>query len=233
MSAFPAPSPFLAKPADAPWVVGIAHFGFGSLPYPLSRRDIERDTAWAMNVYEWLGLEPGRTIHLIGDGRDEVSWWPFESAAMSRRIPWIQAESAAFDASRTDMILRRFKLQAVIGLTEPVPDALIALERDLKELLGNLPVVVATPAAAKKLALQGITSWKQLQLGPVLAFEPPEGGGARYDESEWRVDAVDGELALSSVHARACPIARLKTGLRGRIDMLETPAGRERRIVLE
>ncbi|MGH8447279.1 MAG: hypothetical protein ACREVL_18585 [Solimonas sp.] len=219
-------------PAAQPWIVGVAHFACGTLPYPLSRRDIERDTAWALSLYDALGLQPGTTIHLIGDGAEEVSWWPFENAAMRRRIPWIQAEAGAFDANRTDMVLRRFKLQAVLGLSEPVLDALLQLGRDPVEFFGGLRAVVALPAAAAKLAAHGMAAWKLVQLGPVFAFEPPAGGGARFDESEWRVDAVDGELALTTVNARAAPFARLRTGVRGRVETVETTQGVERRIFL-
>ncbi len=218
---FPVPSPFLQAPADAPWLVGVAHFACGTLPYPLSRRDVERDTAWALKLYDQLGLQPAQTIHLIGDGYEEVSWWPFENAAMQRRIPWIQAEASSFDANRTDMILRRFKLQAVIGLSEAVLDTLESLGRDPQQFFGPLRAVVATPGAAERLQNSGLKVWRLHKIGPVFAFEPPQGGGARYDESEWRIDSVDGELALTSVHARACPFARIKTGLRGRVETID------------
>jgi hypothetical protein len=223
----------LKAPADAPWLVGVAHFACGTLPYPLSRRDIESDTRWALSVYQRLGLQPGRYIHLIGDGSEEVSWWPFENAAMRQRIPWIQAESGAFDSSRTDMVLRRFRLQALLGLSAAVLDALLALGRDPQQFFGAMQAVVAAPAAAKKLASFGVPSWTLVQLGPVFAFESPERDGARYDESEWRVDSIDGELALSSVNARAAPFAKLRTGVRGRVDTVETAGVRERRVFLE
>jgi hypothetical protein len=226
-------SPNAARDAETqPWMVGVAHFACGTLPYPLSRRDIERDTAWALQVYAWLGLEAGRTIHLIGDGAEEVSWWPFENAAMRSRIPWVQAESGAFDANRTDMVVRRFELQAVLGLSAAVLDALLALGRDPQTFFGALRALVAQPAAAETLRRHGLAPWTLVQLGPVFAFEPPDGGGARYDESEWRVDSIDGELTLSSVHARAAPFANLRTGVRGHVASLQTAAGRERRIVL-
>lgn len=223
----------LQAPADAPWIVGVAHFACGNLPYPLSRRDIERDSVWAASVYQRLGLVAGHTIHLIGDGAEEVSWWPFENAAMRQRIPWIQAESGAFDANRTDMVIRRFKLQAILGLSEPVLDALLALGRDPQQFFGALRAIVATPAAADKLVAAGVGAWRLVQLGPVFAFESPQRDGARYDETEWRVDSIDGELALSSVTPRAAPFARLRTGLRGRVETVQIDGASERRVFLE
>lgn len=215
-----------------PWMVGVAHFACGTLPYPLSRRDIERDTAWALQVYGWLGLQPGRTIHLIGDGADEVSWWPFENAAMRRRIPWVQAEAGAFDANRSDMVIRRFDLQALIGLSADILDALLARGRDPASFFASLQALVAQPAAAARLREHGLRPWTLVQIGPVFAFEPPDGGGARYDQSEWRIDSINGELTLSSVHARAAPFANLRTGVRGQVIDLETANGHERRVLL-
>ncbi len=229
MSDFPKPSPYLARPDGAPWMVGMARFSCGNLPYPLSRRDIECDSEWALRVYGWLDLEAGQPVHLIGDGADEVSWWPFENAAIRRRIPWIQAEASAFDAARTDMVLRRFRLQAVLGLSLPVLEHLQALDRDLPQLLSTMRAIVATPAAAALLRTLGIPAWRQIQLGPIFAFEAADGGGARYDHSEWRVDARDGELMLSSMNSRAAPFAQIGTGVRGQVAVVDN----ERRIFID
>lgn len=233
MTDFPKPGAYLAPPAGAPWIIGVARFGCGNLPYPLSRRDVERDTAWALRVYGWLGLQAGTTIHLIGDGSQEISFWPFENAAMRLGIPWIQAEASAFDAARSDMVLRRFRLQAVIGISEPILDLLESLDRDVHALLSTPSVVVATPGAAARLAKIGIACWRMLNVGPILAFEPPQGGGARFDESEWRIDVRHGELMLSTVHDRAAPFANLGTGIRGRLETVDGAQGPEQRLFVE
>jgi hypothetical protein len=76
---------------------------------------------------------------------------------------------------------------------------------------------VALPAAAARLRSAGLAPWTLLPLGPLWAFEPSEGGGASYDVNEWHVEAIDGELHVSSAGRRATPFARLPTGVRGRI----------------
>ena len=49
-------SGYLSRPDDAPWIVGLASSAAGSLPYPLSKRDVEADTAYAQRVFAELGL---------------------------------------------------------------------------------------------------------------------------------------------------------------------------------
>ncbi|MGB0210734.1 hypothetical protein [Algiphilus sp.] len=230
---FPAPSPYLPQPSGKPWLIGLAHVAGGALPYPLSRRDIERDTEWALRVYQWMGLREGVPIHLVGDGAHEVLWWPFENAAMRLGIPWTEAESAAFDTRRTDMVLRRFGLQAVIGLSAPVVRGLLDEGRDLDTLLPKDLVLAATADGTRCLNEHGLRCWRIIRIGPIFAFEPPEGGGARYDEREWRLDASDGELRLTSLGNRAAPFVKLRTGIKGRVEERAGREGPERFVVLD
>jgi hypothetical protein len=65
------------------------------------------------------------------------------------------AEPVAIDAPRSDMFLRRFRMQAVIGLTGELVDALMALGRDMTSLLGH-SIVVALPDAAPTLRGAGL-----------------------------------------------------------------------------
>lgn len=225
--------PYLTTPPGLPWLIGLIHVAAGAIPYELSRRDVERDTAWALRIYRELGLEAGGTVHLVGDGTEEVCWWAFQAAAMNSGIPWIEAEGGSHDAARTDMVVRRFKLQAVIGLSEPVLDAMQALGRDPVQYFGSLRALVARPGADARLRALGIHCWTQHLLGPLFAFESAPGEGARYDETEWRVDSLDGELAVTAVNDRASPFVRLRTGQRGRVEAVTGAAGSERRIHFE
>ncbi|HEV8691768.1 MAG TPA: hypothetical protein VGQ91_15810 [Ideonella sp.] len=198
------------------WAVCLLRLPGGTHTCTVSLRDIEADTAWARQVFERMGIKPGKPAHLIGAGFDNAILWPYENALMALGVPFGVAEPVAIDAPRTDMFLRRFALQAVIGLTGELVDALLALGRDPKALLGH-STLVALPDAAATLRRAGLAPWTLLPLGPLWAFEPPAGGGADYDRSEWRVEAIDGELAVSSVGPRATPFVRLATGVRGSI----------------
>ncbi|MDZ4079849.1 MULTISPECIES: hypothetical protein [Hydrocarboniphaga] len=226
-------SRFLSRPDDAPWMVGLATSAAGSLPYPLSERDIEADTAHALRVFAELGLARAELVHMIGDGAEEIVWWPFENAAMRMGIPWIQAEGGPHDTARSDMVLRRFRPHAVLGMSLPVLDALGELGRDLHGMLGNLRALTATPQAAIKLRSLGIACRVQALLGPIFLFEAADGSGLRYDESEWLVESLDGELVLTAVSARMSPFSRLRTGQRGRVGRIERDGRREARVLFD
>jgi hypothetical protein len=198
------------------WAVGLLRMPGGVHTYTVSLRDIEADTAWALGVYRRMGLRTGEPAHLIGAGCDNEVLWPYENALMAMGIPFGVAEPVAIDAPRSDMFLRRFRMQAVIGMTGELVDALIALGRDMKTLLGQ-SIVVATPEAAATLRGAGLAPWTLLPIGPLWAFELPQGGGADYDGGEWRVESIEGELVVSSVGPRATTLQRLATGKRGKI----------------
>jgi len=163
-------------------------------------------------------VRPGLPLHLIGAGCDNEILWPYENALIGMKVPFGVAEPVAIDAPRSDMFLRRFRMQAVLGLSGELVDAFMALGRDLQVLLGH-SVVAAMPEALPALRAAGLTPWTQRQIGPICTFESPLGDGARFDESEWLIEAPDGELLLSSVAPRACPFVRLRTGVQGRVEL--------------
>lgn len=213
------------------WAIGLLRLPGGYQPYPVSLHDIERDTAWARRVFARLGIEAGRPMHLIGTGCDYEILWPYENALIGMKVPFGVAEPVAIDAPRSDMFLRRFRMQAVMGLSGEIVDALVALDRDLQALLGHA-TLVATPQAAATLRAAGLAPWTMLAVGPMFAFESPARDGAAYDEGEWLVEDVDGELLLTSVMARACPFVRLRTGVRGRVRAHDLDGRVEHRIHL-
>jgi hypothetical protein len=198
------------------WAVALLRLPGGTHTFNVSFRDIEADTAWARLVFERMGLQRGLPAHLIGAGFDYAILWPYENALIGLGVPFGVAEPVAIDAPRTDMLLRRLRMQAVIGLTSEIVQALLALGRDLPALLGH-STLAALPDAAALLRDAGMKPWTVLPLGPLWAFEAPEGGGADYDRSEWLVESIDGELVVTSMSARATPWQQLRTGVRGRI----------------
>jgi hypothetical protein len=200
------------------WAIGLLRLPGGAIPYAVSLRDIDADTAWARRVFQQLGIVPGKPLHLIGAGCDNEILWPYENALIAMQVPFGVAEPVAIDAPRTDMFLRRFRMQAVFGLTGELVAALLELRRDLRELLGH-STLVAFPDATARLRAAGLSPWTLVPVGPLWAFESPAQDGARYDEREWRIEADDGELLLTSVAPRATPFLRLRTGVQGRVEL--------------
>jgi hypothetical protein len=210
----------------ARWAIGLLRLPNEVRTYTVSLRDIDADTRWARRVFARLGVVAGRPLHLIGAGCDNEILWPYENALIGMRVPFGVAEPVAIDAPRSDMFLRRFRMQAVIGMSAALVNALVELKRDLRALLGDA-TVVALPDAVAILRAAGLAPWTMLPLGPIFAFESPQRDGALYDESEWLVESHDGELLVSSVAARACRFERLRSGVPGRV---EIDAGASRRI---
>ncbi len=208
------------------WAIGLLRLPGGCQAYTVSLRDIERDTAWARRVFERIGIRPGRPLHLIGTGCDNEILWPYENALIAMKVPFGVAEPVAIDAPRTDMFLRRFRLQAVMGLSGEIVEALLALGRDLRALLAD-STLLALPDALPRLRAAGLAPWTMLPVGPMFAFESPERDGACYDETEWLVEEQAGELLLTSLAPRATPFVRLRTGVRGGVSerriRLDTP----------
>jgi hypothetical protein len=207
------------------WAIGLLRLPGGVQPYTVSLRDIERDTAWARSVFERMGIRSGVPMHLIGAGCDNEILWPYENALIGMKVPFGVAEPVAIDAPRSDMFLRRFRMQAVMGLSGELVNAFVAMGRDLKALLGH-STVVALPDAAAALRAAGLEPWVMHPIGPIWAFESPERDGARYDESEWLIEEDAGELLLTAVAPRASALTRLRTGVRGTVVM----HGGERRV---
>lgn len=214
-----------AWPVQQPWAIGLLRLPSGYQPYAVSARDIERDTAWATRVFEWIGLKPNLPVHLVGAGCDNEILWPYENALIRMKVPFGVAEPVRIDTPRTDMFLRRFRMQAVIGLSGELVDGLLAAGRELRQLLGH-STVVALPDAGSRLREAGLAPWKMVPVGPMCAFEAPEGGGARYDNSEWLVEDDGNELLLTSLASRASPFVRLKTGVKGRVEVREAAGER-------
>ena len=214
----PSSDPRVPGELAARWAVGLLRLPGGTQAYTVSLRDIERDTAWAKQVFERLGVRSGLPLHLIGAGCDNEILWPYENALIGMKLPFGVAEPAAIDAPRSDMFLRRFRMQAVLGLSGELVEAFVALGRDLRSLLGH-SVIAALPEAVPALRAAGLAPWTQRPIGPIFAFESAAGDGACYDESEWLIEALDGELLLTSVAPRATPFVRLRTGVRGRVQM--------------
>jgi hypothetical protein len=207
------------------WAIGLLRLPGGVQPYTVSLRDIERDTAWARSVFERMGIRSGVPMHLIGAGCDNEILWPYENALIGMKVPFGVAEPVAIDAPRSDMFLRRFRMQAVMGLSGELVNALLGMGRDLKALLGH-STLVALPDAAAALRVAGLAPWVMHAIGPIWAFESPDRDGARYDESEWLIEDDAGELLLTAVAPRACPLVRLRTGVQGHVVM----HGGERRV---
>ncbi|MFZ4603287.1 MAG: hypothetical protein ACOYM8_12610 [Caulobacterales bacterium] len=212
---------------DGMWGVGRIRTPHGVIPYPLSHRDIESDTRWALAVFERMGVCAGKQVLFIGAGAQWGQDWPYQNAAMRIATIASYAENSPFDAYRVEMFTRRFRFHAVLGVSGAILDGLEQAGHDLARVFAHVPVVCAMVEAAPRLLAKGVRCWRQIDLGATYAFESPDEQGARYDESEWLVESRDGALLISARHPRASPFVRLSSGVSGAL-----AAGDDRRILL-
>jgi hypothetical protein len=177
------------------WAIGLLRLPSGCQPYTVSLRDIERDTAWAKSVFERVGLRSGAPLHLIGTGCDNEILWPYENALIAMKVPFGVAEPVAIDAPRSDMFLRRFRMQAVMGLSgEPGRCAVrtgARLERPARPLDAGRAAGRGACAAGRGALAVGDAS-DRADLGLRVAGRD----GARYDESEWLIEEDAGGAAV-------------------------------------
>lgn len=201
------------------WGVGRADLPIGTVPYYLSHHDIQADTAWMEGILERLGIQPGRGMYIAHSSDQLGQIWPVFLAAMSHRIPAGTGQNSRYDAYRLEMFLRRLPTDLVFGVSAELLIGLGDAGHDPMDVLSRAPILVAYPDAWQALAAAGRRFWKMLNVGPVLAFEPPEGGGFIYDSAEWRVESDgQGRLLLSAADpARACGFSMVDVGLHGQV----------------
>lgn len=199
---------------EAPWAIGKIDFGGRKILYPVSQKDMEADTSWASSCFSRMKLTPGSPVHLIGPGSDSISIWPLENALIRLEIPFSCAEPNSYDVARTEMYVRRFDLQAIIGLTGEIVEGLISnFNADL--FIKKVPVIVAMPCAWPALDKLGVPFWKFQPLGPTFGIAAPHSTEFHYNTNDWLLEQRSGELIITNLENRLKKILRMQTGVRG------------------
>jgi hypothetical protein len=98
---------------------------------------------------------------------------------------------------------------------------LAAAGHGLAKVLGRVGRVSAQPGAWERLAEAGLKPWRVTWLGPMLAVDPCDGSGGRFDASQWTLEAVGGEILITSRPHRTARFERQATGVRGRIESVD------------
>lgn len=208
------------------WAIGSFRIPGGTLPYPVSYRDLEHDATVAVATLGRLGLSRGGLMLMIAGGGEWAQTAAYERAATRLGAVWAPTMPLGHDAYRVEMFLRRFRFQLVFGITASILDGLQAEGHDLRKVFGEAGTLVARPGAWERLRAAGLSPWRLHALGPVLAFEPPGETGAFFDAHDWSLESIGGELLVTSRSVRASHVVRLATGARGAV----TGDGLDRRV---
>lgn len=198
------------------WGIGRYVVGDATVQFPIDRTDLERDTAWATDVLVEYGVQRGRRVHIISGGWESPWYAPFFAAVRRLGATYTCADMFSFDARRTDLFLRRLTPHVVLGL--PVDVAVGLADAEQLDNLRPVPHILARPDAAPELAAAGIDAGIFAPVGPAIAVTLPGSDLLSYDDREWRIDAPEDELLVTTLGERAHRVSRQPTGVRGHVE---------------
>ena len=199
------------------WGVGQAEFPSHIAPLPVSWDEIDRDTEWAERMAGLIGLTADQFVLYTLNHSQSAQMWPWLHVAFRRKARFATVMPIAWDAGRLEMYIRRFKVDHLFGVAPVTLDGLAAAGHDPAEVLSRVGRVSAQPGAWERLTEAGLKPWRLTWLGPMLMIDPCDGSGGRFDASHFLLEAVDGEILLTSRPNRTARFEREATGVRGEI----------------
>ncbi len=203
--------------AAALWGIGQAELPSGIVPLPVSWDDIDRDTAWAARMADLMELEPDQFVLYTLNHAQSAQIWPWLHVTFQRKARFATVMPIAWDAGRLEMYTRRFAVHHLFGVAPVTLDGLAAAGHDPANVLGRIGRISAQPGAWERLTEAGLKPWRLTWLGPLLVLDPCDGSGGRFDASQWILEAVDGEIVLTSQSNRTARFERVPTGVKGKI----------------
>jgi hypothetical protein len=202
-------------PRPSQWGIGRYEVAGQLVYFEVSWDDWRRDVAWARAMLADHGVGPVKRDGglVIVSGMPESPWFdPFETAARELGAPYSIGEIYAFEAFRTGMYARRLPITMIFGIDRTVAEG---LGDELAAVVARVPVIVARPDAAGRLAAAGARPFIVTRVGPALAVECPHRGGAHLNGAEWTLAERGGELFISTAGPRAHQVREAAVGLRG------------------
>lgn len=201
-----------------PLAVGRYHDAAGQRQFlSYSLLEAERGRIAALRVLRTFHFRTGGNVLLTSMWDESAQLLPVERAIMSHGMVVVSADSSWFDAGRVESIARRFPLKGAMAIGPGTLEGLGKMGHDPAKLFADM-VVWARPGAYETLvAIPGLNVHRCMELGPAFAMECAAKSGAHVDAHEWKVEAIDGEIVLTSLLERTETFTRLHTGLRGRI----------------
>jgi len=210
------------KGASDLWAIGRVDLAGGVVAdMPITWPEIERDTAWAASMLDELGVREGDFCFYSFFYGQSAQFWPWMKATFDRGGRSASGMPTAWDSYRLETYLRLFRLKLVFGISPENLDGLEAAGHDIGKVYATSEILAALPGAWERLAAKGFKPWRVTWLGPILAVDPCDGTGGRFDADEWRLEAQEGEILVSSRPGRTARFDRARTGARGEIRTID------------
>ncbi|MFK0160076.1 hypothetical protein ACIQVK_49470 [Streptomyces sp. NPDC090493] len=182
----------------------------------LTWAELTRDTDWVTARLREHGLAAGQRALLTASGFEGFWGHAVIRALKDLRVTYGIAEAMGWDHRRTSVFHRELRPHAVIGLSAETLEGLSGAA-DIGEMFRPTQVVLARPAAVPMLRAVGVSACLFSALGPALALECPERGGAHVNAAEWRVGDRGGELSIAAGEQRTSPLPESPLGIPGRV----------------
>ncbi|MFJ9907962.1 hypothetical protein ACIRVK_34660 [Streptomyces sp. NPDC101152] len=217
-----------ARRLDRPELAYLVRFPAvgGTRETGLTWAELARDTDWATARLREHGLAPGQRALLTASGFEGFWGHAVIGALRALKVTYGIAEAMGWDHRRTSVFHRELRPHAVIGLSAQTLEGL-AGGADIGEMFRPTEVVLARPAAVPMLRAVGVSACVFSPVGPALALECPERGGAHVNGAEWRIGDRGGELFLAAGDQRTSPLPETPLGIAGRVLTGRCPCGSE------
>lgn len=204
--------------ASDTWAIGRVDLADGvAVDQPLSWADIDHDIAFAGRILDLMGVKSGDLCFYSFLYGQSAQFWPFMKATYDRGGHMGSGMPTAWDAYRLETYLRLFKMKLHFGASSALLDGLEGAGHDIAKVFSSAETVVAFPGAWERLTAKGLKPWRVFWLGPTLAVDLCDGGGGRFDTSQWALESEGGDILITSAPSRLGQFQRARTGARGEI----------------
>lgn len=200
------------------WAIGRVDLADGEVAdMPITWSEIERDTVWAAQILDLLGVGAGDFCFYSFFYGQSAQFWPLMKATFDRHGRMASGMPTAWDSYRLETYMRLFQLKLDFGVSPEILDGLEAAGHDIAKVFASAETLVALPGAWERLVAKGFKPWRLTWLGPILAVDPCDGGGGRFDHGQWTLEAEAGEILVTSAPGRTARFERARTGARGEV----------------
>lgn len=203
------------------WAIGCAETADGPIDYPISWTDSAKDEVWANALLDLAGVKKGDLAFFSYIYSRSGHTWPLLRAGFERGARMATGMPTQWDAYRLEMYCRLFDVDFIFGLTPEALDGLEGAGHKLAAVFGKADRIVASGGAWQRLRDVGLTPWKLHWLGPIIAIDPCDGGGARFDHGQWSFESEAGQLRISNKQPRAATFARTLLNTKARVETID------------